>query len=384
MNLNYSKKMSKEKNNIIHPGLTLEENLDFLNISNKELSLRTGISHKHILDILKGEASITADTAIKFEKVLNIKASFWNNLESNYKAEIAEIKEVEFLENEKKILPLLRETYNELALLGFMNRISWIPKNMIEIVKSLQLFWGVSSLELIPGVNEAAFRKYDRKNINEYTISAILRIAEIYAQKTEVNLYSKKVLQNNLPILKEISEKENFDENIDKLKQTLRECGIVLVCIPGFKNTHIQGITKWVSSDKALIVIKTTKQSEDKFWFTLMHEIGHIIKHSSSKKKTFIDIDNTVDNQQEIEANNYANKFFMPGFDKRELDRYISNSTFDINSAVNALSKDYGVSKSIIAGRINHEFKDVKKVYRDTSKYIARIDYHSFMENTTA
>jgi Zn-dependent peptidase ImmA (M78 family) len=132
-----------------------------------------------------------------------------------------------------------------------------------------------------------------------------------------------------------------------------------------------------------LILLKTTKQSEDKFWFTLLHEIGHIIKHSSSKKKTFIDIDDTVDNQQEIEANNYANKFFMPGFDKRELDRYILNRAFDIDSAVNTLSKKYGVSKSIIAGRINHEFKDVKRVYRDTSKYIARVDYHSFMENLT-
>lgn len=375
--------MTKDKTNIIHPGITLEENLEFLNITNKELSLRTGISTKHIIDILKGDAPITADTAIKFEKVLNIKASFWNNLEANYKAELAEIREIELLEEEKTILPLLKETYNELVTLGFLDRINWIPKNYIDLTKTLQSFWGVSSLALIPNANEAAFRKYDRKNINEYTISAILRIAEVYAQKQETNTYNKKVLQENLFRLKELSREENFNKNIDQLKKILADCGIVLVCTPGFKNTHVQGVTKWINSDTALIILKTTNQGEDKFWFTLMHEIGHIIKHSSSKKKTFIDIDDSIDNEQEIEANDYANKFFMPDFNRDNLKEFAKDRVFNLDLAVKNLSEKYQISKSIVAGRINYELKDKKEVYKYTNKHIERINYHSFMTKAT-
>jgi HTH-type transcriptional regulator/antitoxin HigA len=244
-------------------------------------------------------------------------------------------------------------------------------------------FWGVSSLALIPNANEAAFRKYDRKNINEYTISAILRIAEVYAQKQETKNYNKKTLQENLFKLKELSQEEDFTKNINQLKQILADCGIVLVCIPGFKNTHIQGVTKWINSDTALIILKTTKQSEDKFWFTLLHEIGHIIKHSSSKKKTFIDIDDSADNEQEIEANDYANKFLMPGFNKDKLNEFVKSRSFNVDLAVRNLAKEYQVSKSIVAGRINYELKDKKEVYKYTSKHIKRINYHSFMAKAT-
>ena len=58
-----------------------------------ELSQRTGRPKKTINEIIKGKAAITPDTAIQFERVLGVPASFWNNLERNYQETLARLRE---------------------------------------------------------------------------------------------------------------------------------------------------------------------------------------------------------------------------------------------------------------------------------------------------
>ena len=70
----------------IPPGETLAESLEFIGMTQQELAVKTELTPKHISDIIKGEAVITPETASKLEKVLGIKASFWNNLQRNYNA----------------------------------------------------------------------------------------------------------------------------------------------------------------------------------------------------------------------------------------------------------------------------------------------------------
>ena len=59
-----------------HPGETLREKLEELEIKPKEFALRTGKPEKTITAVLKGESSITPDMSILFEKVLKIPAGF--------------------------------------------------------------------------------------------------------------------------------------------------------------------------------------------------------------------------------------------------------------------------------------------------------------------
>jgi plasmid maintenance system antidote protein VapI len=51
--------------------------------------------------LIKGEASITADTALKLEKVLSYPSSFWLNAESHYREALAKEKEKIALEKEQ-------------------------------------------------------------------------------------------------------------------------------------------------------------------------------------------------------------------------------------------------------------------------------------------
>lgn len=67
------------------PGETLLEILEDRGFSQAELADRTGRPRKTINEIIKGKAAITPETALQLEKVLNVPASFWNNLERNYR-----------------------------------------------------------------------------------------------------------------------------------------------------------------------------------------------------------------------------------------------------------------------------------------------------------
>ena len=62
-----------------HPGETLAEKLEEMNIGPKEFAIRTGKPEKTITAILKEESSITPDMAAVLETVLNIPARFWLN-----------------------------------------------------------------------------------------------------------------------------------------------------------------------------------------------------------------------------------------------------------------------------------------------------------------
>jgi len=61
---------------ITHPGITLKEKLEELEMGPKEFALRSGKPEKTITAILKGESSITADMAVQFENVTIIPANY--------------------------------------------------------------------------------------------------------------------------------------------------------------------------------------------------------------------------------------------------------------------------------------------------------------------
>jgi HTH-type transcriptional regulator/antitoxin HigA len=73
------------------PGETLRETLESLGMSQAELAQRTGRPKKTINEIIKGKAAITAETAIQLERALGVPASFWNNLERNYRETLARL-----------------------------------------------------------------------------------------------------------------------------------------------------------------------------------------------------------------------------------------------------------------------------------------------------
>ena len=78
--------MKKIKN--IHPGEVLkEEFLKPLNISAYKLCMDINVSQTRISEIIKGNRSITADTALRLSKYFGNSANFWLGLQNDFDIE---------------------------------------------------------------------------------------------------------------------------------------------------------------------------------------------------------------------------------------------------------------------------------------------------------
>jgi addiction module HigA family antidote len=80
------KKMKKIKN--IHPGEVLkEEFLKPLNISAYRLCMDINVPQTRISEIIKGNRSITADTALRLSQYFGNSANFWLGLQNDFDIE---------------------------------------------------------------------------------------------------------------------------------------------------------------------------------------------------------------------------------------------------------------------------------------------------------
>ena len=67
-------------NTAVHPGEFLQDDLDALGMTAAELARQTGRPLQEIEDIIAGQAMISEQAAIEFERVLGTPASSWLNL----------------------------------------------------------------------------------------------------------------------------------------------------------------------------------------------------------------------------------------------------------------------------------------------------------------
>ncbi len=76
----------------IHPGETLREDLDALDMSAAELARRIEVPVNRITQILNGQRAITGDTALRLGRFFGTSAEFWLNLQKIYELRCAEQK----------------------------------------------------------------------------------------------------------------------------------------------------------------------------------------------------------------------------------------------------------------------------------------------------
>lgn len=89
----------------ITPGeILLEEFMKPLGVTQNQLSRDIDVSVSRIAAIIKGERSITADTALRLGKFFGTSAEMWLNLQTDY--EIRRLKSGNWSETEKRIRPL--------------------------------------------------------------------------------------------------------------------------------------------------------------------------------------------------------------------------------------------------------------------------------------
>lgn len=335
----------------IPPGETIKDELYYLGMTQSEFAKRMGMSEKAISQIINGEATLSYETALKLESVLGIPASMWNNLEAQYREVLVRIQEEKSLEEEWNICYKL--PVKEMVNRGWINSF----KEKSEIIREVKKFFSVASLKFLSKVeeklfdlyeNEAVlFRKNETKEVCEFSMVSWIRKGEIEANKINTEILSKEGLKKAIPEMKKLSI-INSHESIEKLKEICRENGIVLVVLPHLPKTHVNGVSKWIGKDKALIILSNKGKKIDAFWFNFFHELGHVLNHS--KKELFVNASETLGLEIEEEANKFAKDILVP---KKEY-KYLCSLT-PTKENLTKFGEKLDIHPSIILGVLQYD-----------------------------
>ena len=87
-----------------HPGVYIKDSLEALNMSNKEFSLRTGISERTLSAVINGNGDITFDIANKLSEFFGNSINFWTNLQNAYDSYVLQEEEEKEVENDYRLI----------------------------------------------------------------------------------------------------------------------------------------------------------------------------------------------------------------------------------------------------------------------------------------
>ena len=135
------------------------------------------------------------------------------------------------------------------------------------------------------------------------------------------------------------------------IKKAFGEAGVALVVLPNLKNSGVNGASKKVDG-KIMLMVNDRRHYADTFWFTLFHEIGHVLNGD-------LGISFKGKNEEEEEADLFARNILIPQ-DQYEnfirLHRYFDEAT--ICKFASSIKRDPG----IVLGRL---LKDEKVLHSD-------------------
>jgi len=335
----------------IPPGEYLEEVIFELGMSKDELARRMNRPAPKLSAIFKGEKSITPDTALQLEKVVGVPAHIWTGLETEYRLTLArsqEEKDRERLSEESKLLT--QYCYNELVKLGYVKK----KTKPIDKVIELQRFFGVTSLYNIGNLSryQIAFRcgRIRNSRRSPQSVAAWLRIGELEAQNMDCAPFNKHHLEGLLPTIRHMTKKAS-KHFIPELKTKLRNAGVVFVLCPHLPKTYAHGATFWLGKDKAVLMMTIRGSWADIFWFSLFHEVGHLLLHN--RQSVFLEVDdhNPECWKQEEEVDFFASDILIP---QMEYERFVRRGSF-FQKDMKRFADKIGVHVSIVVGRLQHD-----------------------------
>src|SRR5947207_5425123 len=172
-----------EPSHVDPPGATIQEYLDALGMSARELARRCGRSPKLISEIISGKAALEPETALQLARVLKLDASVWTNMEAEYRLHLAR------LEEDKKLAAKVRWAQSfplrELERRGYISQTG----DAAGQVRQLLRFFGAGTIEAcrqqFTDALAVAYRHSPSFESNEECLLAWLRIGEIKADEVK-------------------------------------------------------------------------------------------------------------------------------------------------------------------------------------------------------
>lgn len=329
------------------PGMLIQDQLDALDISGRELARRCGRSAKLIAEIIAGKAPIEPETALQLERVLETSASIWMGMEVNYRLHLAREKEETALGSHiawAEAFPL-----KELAKRNLLS----LAKEPSRQVREVLQFFGCGSVEACQerfvDLQAVAYRHSPSFESDQAALLAWLRIGDLSADEYPTKDYDRSAFLAALKDIRGLT-RESIEVFLPEMKRLCAEAGVVFVLEKALPKVALSGVSRWLSPRRALIQQTARHLANDHFWFTFFHECAHLLLHS--RKEIFLDgqgISN-VAAELEAEANDWASEFLIPS---QALTRFITRFK-GTEAEVEEFAVRQGIAPGIVVGQLQY------------------------------
>ena len=320
------------------PGATIKEQLNDRGMSQKEFAARMDMSEKHISRLINGEVQLTPETAVRLEVVLGVPAKFWNDLEAIYREKIIKAEAENAMDADIEIAKQF--PYAEMAKYG------WVPETRIgkEKAVALRKYFGVVGLTLLENqrITGIACRRLAITEKGDLALMAWAQEARIKAREIQTAPINIAKLISSIDEMRKMTVGKP-EEFCPAITRCLADCGVALIFLPHLKGSFLQGAS-FVDGKKIVVGMTGRGKDADVFWFSLFHELAHIVlghvgRFSSTTEK------------DEDDADKWSRDILIapPDFQQFKNDKDYSERS------VVRFAKDLGIAPGIVVGRMQRE-----------------------------
>lgn len=164
----------------------------------------------------------------------------------------------------------------------------------------------------------------------------------------------------DMEFLRSIPRTSSSLDGIRGLERLLLDKGVILIHENATPGTKVDGCVFRLPTGHVVIGMTLRYARLDHYYFTLMHELGHVVLHLGELDRPIIDdlddvdLDGDGDGQDiELEANRFARDLLIPRNEWRTSEARLSLRTEDVQNFAQRL----GIAPQIVAGRIRNERK---------------------------
>lgn len=335
---------------IENPGKLLLSEITKQGMKQKELAVRTGVSDKHISTIINGTKSISVSFGRKLDIALGDAIGTWTKHQTDYDNYMALLEEENGItSDETSILKRLKDIIEYFVSTGAMHNNCGDAEKILQLRKILC----VNNLNVIPQITyNAAYRAQIKKDISidPYVLFAWQRMCELQTANVQIDApFDAKKLADSIPAIKSQMFGHNANTMIHELKDIFADCGIAFDVVHHFRRAPVQGFIKQTSNDKVILCVTIRGKSADRFWFSLFHEIGHLLNGDLDTR--FVDFD-SVKTELEENADAYARDTLL---DPMRYEAFIDAGNYHSLDDIKQFAESAGVPHWVVIGRLHKD-----------------------------
>lgn len=326
------------------PGDTIRDALAYRSLPSDGLGEALGLSASATVHLLTGELEIDAGLAERLAAMLGGTQCFWLKREGLYRDRLGQAPAphniIDFAEF-KAALPL-----KDMRNFGWLQDLVYDPED-----KAIKAFFEDTPggwIESGPALAaQVRFRTSSAHATNPAAVAAWLRQGVRAARRVPCAPWNPERLRALLPDIRALVRVKKPVSFFPKLVEIGQACGVAIVFVRTPTGCRASGATHFEADDKAILQLSFRYRSDDHFWFTVFHEIGHLLLHPTSP--LFVEGQDYEMTEEESEANRFAADTLIPaGFDED-----LKSIPRDFR-AYARLAKRIGVSTGVLVGQMQN------------------------------